>query len=334
MQATIMRHGRGRPQIVYAAVPGPVTRVSAVAFALAAAALTPHTAFSQSPSILELLPTADQRVEIGTERAGMLTASDYATTDGRRVQAFELVGERGQPVTIDAVSDDFDAFLYVVGPGYDEPQMDDDSGGQCHARLSLFLPDSGTFRVVVGSLGGGTGGFTLFVGDRQRPMAEGGCGEDAEEEAALLDRLLELEAQATLAVGDTVASSLSTGGPSLPDGSPAEAWLVTGEAGQTVVVDLVSVDFDALLYTVRPAIEAYESDDDSGGACNSRLTLTFDSSDPIRLVATSLGGRSACRVGSPRALVLVTRRLRAGRLAWLFGCTPLRGTPDSRWRSD
>ena len=253
--------------------------------------MLPQIAFSQSPSILELLPVADEPVGIGTERVGTLTPSDYATTDGRRVQAFELLGERGQPVTIDAVSDDFDAFLYVVGPGFEEPQVDDDSGGQCHARLSLFLPDSGTFRVVVGSLGGGTGGFTLFVGDRQRPMAEGECGADPEAEAALMNGLLELEAQATLAVGDTVASSLSSDGPSLPDESPAEAWLVTGDAGQTVVVDLVSMDFDALLFTVRPTTEAYESDDDSGGACNSRMTLTFDSTDPIRLVATSLDGR-------------------------------------------
>jgi hypothetical protein len=292
MQATITSHGRGRPQIAYAAVPGPLAWVSVVAFALAAAALTPHTALSQSPSILELLPTADQRVEIGTERAGMLTASDYATTDGRRVQAFELSGERGQPVTIDAVSDDFDAFLYVVGPGYDEPQMDDDSGGQCHARLSLFLPDSGTFRVVVGSLGGGTGSFTLFVGDRQRPMAEGGCGEDAEEEAALLSRLLELEPRATLGTGDTVPATLSPDGPSLPDGSPADAWLVAGEAGQTLVIDLVSTEFDGLLFAVRPGGEGYDSDDDSGGACNARLMITFDASEPIRVVATSLGGRT------------------------------------------
>jgi hypothetical protein len=249
------------------------TRIaSAAVVALTVTALAPQPASSQSPSILELLPAADEPVAIGTERAGMLTPGDFATTDGRRVQAFELIGEQGQPITIDAVSDDFDAFLYVVGPGYDEPQMDDDSGGQCHARLSLFLPEGGTFRVVVGSLGGGTGSFTLYVGDRQRPTAEGECGADPEAEAALLNRLLELEPQATLAVGDTVPSSLSA-------------------AGQTVVVDLVSMEFDALLYAVGPPIEGYETDDDSGGACNSRMTLSFDSSEPIRLVATSLGGR-------------------------------------------
>jgi hypothetical protein len=268
------------------------TRIaSAAVVGLTVTALAPQPASSQSPSILELLPAADEPVAIGTERAGMLTPGDFATTDGRRVQAFELIGEQGQPITIDAVSDDFDAFLYVVGPGYDEPQMDDDSGGQCHARLSLFLPEAGTFRVVVGSLGGGTGSFTLYVGDRQRPTAEGECGADPEAEAALLNRLLELEPQATLAVGDTVPSSLSASGASLPNGNTAEAWLVTGEAGQTVVVDLVSVEFDALLYAVGPPIEGYESDDDSGGACNSRMTLSFDSSEPIRLVATSLGGR-------------------------------------------
>jgi serine protease Do len=72
-------------------------------------------------------------------------------------------GVAGQEVVIDLISDDFDSYLYLAGPGLSEPLSDDDGGGNLHSRLTLSVPESGEYRIIVSSLSGGEGAYSLSV---------------------------------------------------------------------------------------------------------------------------------------------------------------------------
>jgi hypothetical protein len=245
-----------------------------------------------SRSILQLLPLEASTLEVGSEVAGALSEMDYRTTSGMLVQAFALAGGAGDPITVDLISDDFDAYLYLVGPGYDEPLSDDDSGGACHARLTLFLPEDGPYRLVAGSWQS-PGAYTLRVDSRAHPPAPGDCSGDEFGgeffDADMLASLTRMEPAGALESGVELAGTLDDGDASLPDGSRADAWTLAGEPGQTLVVELISEDFDALLLRVPPEQDRYEMDDDSAGNCNSRLYVTFESGEPHLIVVNSLG---------------------------------------------
>jgi hypothetical protein len=67
-------------------------------------------------------------------------------------------------VTIDLLSDELDAYLYLVGPGLTELLSDDDGGGEPNSRITHTLTESGTCRVIVSALSSdATGAFTLEV---------------------------------------------------------------------------------------------------------------------------------------------------------------------------
>ena len=94
-------------------------------------------------------------------------------------QTFAYQARAGETVRFDLSSEDFDAFLWLTGPGFEgEPLSDDDGGaaGQdCRstsvrtaarctaARIEVTFPSSGQYVVAVTSLGGGVGAYTLSV---------------------------------------------------------------------------------------------------------------------------------------------------------------------------
>jgi hypothetical protein len=92
-------------------------------------------------------------------------------------QEWRLPGRAGQTLTIDLASDAFDAYLFLLGPGFEtaSPQ-DDDSGGRCNARLTVRLPATGDYYVVVTSGERfATGAFTLTVAAGSKPRSLAPC---------------------------------------------------------------------------------------------------------------------------------------------------------------
>ena len=240
-------------------------------------------------SILGLLPVTES-LGIGRTVEGVLSETDFKTVTGVLVRAYELTGNQGDPVTIDLISEDMDSYLYLVGPGYDEPFTDDDTGGACNARLNAFLPEDGPYLLVVGSLGGEGGSYTLRVDNRGHPSAEGDCFGGDEPYVDDFDLSLnELDVQGTVETGVPVADTL-TEETTLGDGSPALAWWYLGTPGDFVTFDLVSDDFDAMIYVIEEDGAGFFADDDSGNGCNSRLELEVTSSEPYRVVVSSIGG--------------------------------------------
>ena len=242
-----------------------------------------------NPSVLTLLPVR-QALAIGDEVTGSFTSADYSFS-GQLVQAYAFEAEEGAPVTIDVLSDALDTYVYLLDPDGQEIASDDDSGGACNARISTFTSSAGRHLIIAASLTGETGAFTVRADDRQHPPASGSCGGDGFEDDAL-SVMNEAEPVGPIGLGDAIESELAAGDPEFGDGSRMKVYELLGSPGQTVVVDLLSDAFDALLRVVDPRGEYYMSDDDSGGACNSRMEVTLDM-QPHKVVVTSIGGGAA-----------------------------------------
>ena len=107
------------------------------------------------PAALALAPAlAAQRRPVGTIAVGD-TVTDtlrrrdlLLPRDSTYAREWQVVGRRDAVVTVDLVSDSFDAYLIVYGPGLDALQ-DDDSGGRCNSRITLRFPESGAYHIAV-----------------------------------------------------------------------------------------------------------------------------------------------------------------------------------------
>jgi serine protease Do len=105
-------------------------------------------------------------IAVGATARDTLRRSDLLLpAESTYAQEWKMAGVAGETVTIDVASLAFDAYAFLFGPGFeaDLPQ-DDDSGGNCNARLTVRLPKSGDYYVVVTSRDKfATGAFTLSV---------------------------------------------------------------------------------------------------------------------------------------------------------------------------
>ncbi len=250
--------------------------------------LAPAAAAAQGTSVLTLLSTDGRELEIGDKVRGALSAADFVTADENYVEAWALEGEPGQEVWIDLISDDFDSYLYVVGPGLGETLTDDDSGGACHARINFTFLDRGEFRVVASSTSRRqTGTYQLAVSDDPRPVAEISCGGiDGSAMLALPTAGRELR------MGVMGRGGLSGAEATLGDKKPVQMWTLEGRAGEAATIRLESDDFDAYLFAFGPGMAEAMTDDDSGGGLNSELTLQFSETGTYRIGAGALSAGS------------------------------------------
>src|SRR5437764_270167 len=113
---------------------------------------------------------ATVRASLARREAGLPGVSTYG-------QEWRLAGRAGQTVTIDVAAAAVDAYAFLLGPGFEgaAPQ-DDDSGGHCNAGLSVRLPRTGDYFIVVTSSERfATGAFTLSVVAGSRPRSLAPC---------------------------------------------------------------------------------------------------------------------------------------------------------------
>jgi len=236
----------------------------------------------QGRSIFSALDTGGRTVALGQEQSGSLTNSDALSAGGRRIQVWTLGASLGEEVQIDLRSDDFDAFLYVVGPGLNEGLRDDDGGSGLNSRLCFVLDEPGEYRVVASSLSAETGAFTIAA------AASGGTCGGAVETSEIEDLTAFPTEGRSIAAGDDLVGELTADDATFY-GSPAQAWATEGRAGASFSVDLVSDDFDSFLTVLGPGLDEYLTDDDGAGRCDSRISLTFPQSGEYRVIVQTLG---------------------------------------------
>ena len=115
-------------------------------------------------------------IGVGQTIQGTLRRGDVVSRDKTYVQQWEIAVAQGAVVTIDLVSERFDAYLIVYGPGLANDLQDDDSGGNCNARITVLFPQRGVYHIAVTSTEQRqVGPFTLSVASGSRPKALTRC---------------------------------------------------------------------------------------------------------------------------------------------------------------
>lgn len=232
-------------------------------------------------SVLSAIDTQGRVVELGDEVEGSLSADDLISVRGDPIQAWVLNVPIGSIVQVDLRSEEFDAFLYIVGPGLDGGIRDDDGGDRYNSRICFIVEGRGEYRAIVSSVDEDLGAFVISA-----KSVNGTCSDTNE----VTDLWLISASGRSLVVGDDIHGSLTAMDERLYGVLPVQAWAVQGLAGHPFSVDLLSEDFDGMLILLGPGIEGRELIDDNGaGGCNARLSLNFPETGEYKLVVSTLG---------------------------------------------
>ncbi|MEQ1856720.1 MAG: hypothetical protein ABL963_09625 [Longimicrobiales bacterium] len=137
------------------------------------------------PSAAVTPPNAQTRdaLDVGSVVNGALAPGDGVWPESRYYDQYALIGRAGSSVTVDLVSDEFDAVLYLVGSF--QLTEDDDGAGACNARIEITFPVDGTYLLRASSYRRNeAGAYTLHVTDRPAPPSEATCDRVGEQPAA------------------------------------------------------------------------------------------------------------------------------------------------------
>lgn len=238
---------------------------------------------------LASLPTEGRVLSVGDRATGRLTGGDPVSF-GSPVQAWAVHGTAGQPFSVDLLSDAFDAYLTVLGPGLDDWMSDDDGAGGCNSRVTLAFPETGTYRVIASTLGSGAGEFTLVASEQPGPESPESCVPSSNtdmEQGAFEDVPVsgELEVE-----GDVLGTMRD--GDVFVGNRAVQGWTLTAGAGDRLALDLVSEDFDAYLSFTGPGFPSVLTDDDGGEGLDSRLCVHLPEDGTYRIFAGPLSGAS------------------------------------------
>lgn len=137
------------------------------------------------PSAAVTPPTAQARdaLDVGSVVNGALAPGDGVWPESRYFDQYPVIGRAGSSVTVDLLSDEFDAVLYLVGSF--QLTEDDDGAGACNARIQITFPVDGTYLLRASSYRRNeAGAYTLQVTDRPAPPSDATCDRGGEQPAA------------------------------------------------------------------------------------------------------------------------------------------------------
>ncbi len=143
---------------------------------LAAGGARPTTVSSTSPA-----PAAGGALTMGGALNGRLQQGDSTLQSGEFMDRYSFQGRRGQAVTVDMSSSEFDSYLILNAPSGAQQDNDDAAQGSPNARVSWTLPEDGAYTVRATSYRAGeTGAYTLRmqggVAGPSGPVASGRRG--------------------------------------------------------------------------------------------------------------------------------------------------------------
>jgi len=213
----------------------------------------------------------------GETRAGALTLASPQFSDSSRYQLYSFTARAGDTLTATLLSDDFDPFLVFADDHGNTLVKDDDSGGDCNARLLLTPATAGRYRLYVNSNAKAELGdfrLTLVAGAAPAPADTGckGFGSVA----------------GMIQVGQSVTGTLGGDDPIFSrDSTYFERWILPVRTGRTFTVDLASSDFDAYLMLAHGRGERLAFNDDGGPGCDARLVYTPLDDHPLRIIVNT-----------------------------------------------
>ncbi|HEX2202164.1 MAG TPA: PPC domain-containing protein [Longimicrobium sp.] len=237
-----------------------------------------------------------------------LEQGDATLDNGAFFHLYRYEGRRGERLTVDLRSSDFDAYLVIGTPGGRHGvetalMRDDDGGDDRNSRIVYTLPNDGEYVIRVNSVLPASGEYTLDVRSSDRQGGYSGSGVYQNPNGVYRDRDdrgdYDTGRGGTLRAGRTVRGRLSSGDPTLDNGAFFHLYRYEGRRGERVTLTLRSTDFDAYLVLGteggRHGIEtALVRDDDGAGGRDSRIsfTLPYDGEYVVRVNSVTAGSGS------------------------------------------
>jgi hypothetical protein len=243
------------------------TRFVGLAGASALALLAASGASAQEAGTLTLGEGLDAALE----------ESDRGEDDSGPSDAYSLALTAGQRIEVDMRSDDFDAYLELYAP--DSPDeviaADDDSFGEgTDARLRYTAPADGIYTLRARAFADGAlGTYSLIA--RERPPAPA-----APEPGMIM-------------LGQTVEGVIDDSDPVTDDDVAYEAYRFVANAGERLVLQLSSDEFDTYLQVGTQSDGGFAElafNDDDGESLNSRLVFTAPARGEYLIRARPLSG--------------------------------------------
>lgn len=242
------------------------------AFLLAAAA------FALSPSAIGQDSTpAPRPLVIGQNLTGELSANDTQRRSGKYEDVFLIQGRQGERVDLRLLSEAFDPYLVVNGPGGFSMSNDDEEGQSenTNSRLVLQLPADGTYRVSVTSFRAGeTGAYRLQASTPAANVA-----------------VSRPQPATPIRLGQTVNGTLARGDGQLASGEYQDQYRFSARRGQRVRIELTGVnDMDTYLMLRRPDGSQDANDDaeyNGEQSLNSRIDTVLAEDGDYVIVATT-----------------------------------------------
>ena len=235
------------------------------------------------------------RITAGQTVSGRLSSSDFTRSDDNTyADGYRYSGRAGEQLTITMRSSAFDSWLVFDDPNGPLQETDDDGAGGRDARITVTLPHDGDYVVVANSLlRGSTGQYTLSL----QSTRGGGGGVDDTGPSGGGGGTLEALARMSLpriTAGQTVSGRLSSGDfRRSDDNTLADGYFYDGRAGETITITMRSSAFDTWVVLDDPNGPTRETDDDSGGGTDSRLTFTLPHAGRYMIVANAVGATDA-----------------------------------------
>jgi len=206
-----------------------------------------------------------------------LARKDQKFSDGSRYKLYGFLGTKGDTLTFNLMSDDFDANLVVADASGNRLGLNDDGGENCNARLQFVPRATGNYRIYANS------SAQAELGEYRLSLARGRAATPSDSVCKGFGRVAGM-----IDVGQTITGTLTSDDPQLPsDSTYFERWILPVKANQSFTVDLISDDFDAYLLLTRSRGEKLVDNDDGGGGCNARIVYTATDGHPLRIVVNS-----------------------------------------------
>ena len=287
-----------------------------------------HYALAVSGWETPAAPAAGQVAAIaaGESRDGVLEPGDELGGDGPYKDRWTFDAAAGARLRVELRSEDFDAYLVVIGPDGRIVGSDDDGLGDRNALLALRTTAAGRYTILASSFGDElrSGAYRLTV------LQETGVFADPGKATPIL-------------AGETRDGRLETGDAVGAHG-PEDRWTFQGRAGEMVRLDAISPDFDAYL-VLRGAEAVVDSNDDGGDGTNARILAVLPATGIYTAVVSAFSeGRSAGRYSLALAITVApaapgrTARIALGqRLAGRLergDQTREDGSPQDTWEFD
>lgn len=226
-------------------------------------------------ALLAALPAAAQTetpITLGETVTGTLTLQSPSA-------AYRFEGRADDVLTITLESDDFDAFLTLLGPDGTELSSDDDGAGGQNARITAFvLPADGFYTILVDSYN------RISTGSYRLALAGVSASPSPAPTATLMPTATPPAEAQRIQAGDSLSGALTRQ-------MPAAAFVFSGSAGEVFTITLTSDDFDAFLTLQDAAGNVLATDDDRAGNFNARIeAFALPADGDYTILASSYNG--------------------------------------------